>query len=199
MKGPNVTRDLPQSLPATILAAVERVIAKTDDIGQKRRTACATYRSAAFLRHANEARALAVSEDLLAKAQALIAWGVMVRQALPLRGWLINRFRTPGGRCQSLSVIRLERTLAKSEGFPGGQLTTELELELDEEEGLFRYRAWFDGFRVTGDAVLNTANSLYTTLHPDALGPIYRLVADGEVWRNIELGLDRLVEAYRDR
>lgn len=199
MKGPSVTRDLPKTLPPAVLAAAERAIAKTDDIILKRRRAHEIYHGDAFRRHANEARAHVMFDDLLAKAQALVEWGVMVRESLPLRGWLVNRFRTPGGGCKSLPAIRHEMAFAESEGFPGGRLTTELELELDEEEGLFRHYARFDGFPMTGGGVLNTANGLHLTIHPEALSQIHRLVADGQNWRHIELGFDRLVDAYKDR
>lgn len=194
-----MTRDLPKTLPPAVLAAAESAVQKTDDLMLKRRLAHEAYHGDAFRRHANEARAHVMFDDLLDRAQALVEWGVMVRESLPLRGFFINRFRTPGGRCQSLSVVRHEFVFQARDGFSGGRLTTDLELELDEEEGLFRHHAWFDGFRMTGGGVINTASGLHLTIHPEALSQIHRLVADGQNWRHIELGFDRLVDAYKDR
>lgn len=192
-------RDLPKSLPPIVLNAAEGAITKTDDIILKHRRAHEAYHGDAFRHLANEARAHVMHGDLLDKAQALVEWGVMVRENLPMRGWLVNRFRTVGGSCMSLPAIRHEMAFAKSEGFPGGRLTTELEIELDEEQGLFRHYARFDGFCMTGGGVLNTANGLHLTIHPEALSQIHRLVADGQNWRHIELGFDRLVDAFKDR
>lgn len=192
-------RDLPKSVPPAVLAAAESAIARTDDLIQKRRRAHETYHGDAFRRHANEARAHVMHENSLDKAQALIEWGAMVRENLPLRGWLVNRFRTPGGACMCLPVIRHEMAFAESAGFPGGRLTTELELELDEEQGLFRHYARFDGFSMTGGGFLNTATGLHLAIHPEALSQIHRLVADGQNWRHVEIGFDRLVDAYKDR
>lgn len=194
-----MTRDLPNSIPSAVRTAAENAVTKDIDNTARRIRAKDAYQSFKYREHANAARAHVMYDDLLAKAQALVDWGARLREALPADE-LCRRFQT-NDFCRGpyLSVVRHELVLTESDGFPGGRLTNELELELDGSEGLFRNHVWFENFRMTGGGLLNTANGLHLALHPEALNQIHGLVADGQNWRHIELGFNRLVDGFKDR
>jgi hypothetical protein len=123
----------------------------------------------------------------------------MVQDGLPSPD-LAKRFWVSGaayGPC--ILVASAEIALPFQSGFQGGTFKTELSLALDPGEGLFRHDDWFDGYRMTGGGLLNTAQALRTALHPDMLERIHGDVAEGKCWPVIEAGLARLVEAHKDR
>jgi len=191
-------RDLPKIVPITVFSAAQSALEETEDIIQRQRDARTVYTSQAYRSRVQEARDHAAFNDLPAKAQALVDWGVMLQNTLPSDD-LAKRFRTKADPRPSLSLARHEIALAARIGFQGGLLRTELLLELDPDVGLFRTHDWFDSFRVNGGGVLNTPSGLLMAVHPEILSWIHAFVAEGQNWRHVELSLSRLVDGYKDR
>lgn len=191
-------RDLPKSVPSAVLSAASAALEETEDLIQRQRDARAAYTSQAYRTYAQEARDHVMFDELPAKAQALIDWGAALQKELPSAA-LAKRFRTRTDGRPALSLAVHEIALSARVDFRGGTLRTELLLELDADIGLFRTHDWFDGFRVNGGGVVNTASGLLMAVHPEMLARIHALVAEGQHWRHVELAFGRLVDGYKDR
>ncbi len=191
-------RDLPKTVPSAVLSAASAALEETEDLIQRQRDARTAYTSQAYRAYAQEARDHVMFDDLPAKAQALIDWGAMLQEALPSAA-LLKRFRAKADARPALSLAIQEVAFAARVDFRGGTLRTELLLELDADIGLFRTHDWFDGFRVNGGGVLNTASGLLTTVHPEMLARLHAYVAEGHAWRHAELAIGRLIDGYKDR
>jgi len=187
-------RDLPKSVPSVVLSAAQGALEETEDLIQRAGDAKQAYlkMKPGIDQHAHL--------RLTAMAQALVDWGAMVQDALPNKG-LVNRFWTSGAAYgPSIPIAAAEIALSfRPGGFPGGTLKTELSLVLDPQEGLYRHDDWFNGYRMTGGGLLNTAQGLRNALHPEMLERIHGSVAEGRAWTLIETALDQLVVAYKDR
>lgn len=189
-------RDLPKTVPSAVLSAASAALEETEDLIRRQRDAHDAYTGSAYRHQTRVARD--GGHDLPAKAQALIEWGAKLQDDLPT-AYLLGRFRTKADPNPCFSVVRHEIALPATAGFQGGVLRTELLLTLDRKEGVFRHFDWFDGFRMTGGGLLNSQAGILYALHPAMLNAIHDLVAEGDVWRRVEVGLGRLVEAFKDR
>ena len=186
-------RDLPKSVPSAILSAAEGALEDTEDLIERAGRAKQAYLAMkpTLDQHAHL--------TFTAMAQALVDWGAMLQDNLPSRG-LASRFWTSGaahGPC--IVVVSTELTLPYRPGFQGGTLKTELSLALDAGEGLYRHDDWFDGYRMTGGGLLNTAIGLRNALHPDMLERIHGIVAENANGPLIVASLDRLAASHKDR
>lgn len=187
-------RDLPKNVPSAVLSAAHGALEDTDDLIQRARDAKRAYmaRNPQIDQHAHLL--------LTAMAQSLVEWGAMVQDGLPSPD-LAKRFWVSGagyGPCIVVASAEIALPFRPS-GFQGGTLKTELSLALDPGEGLFRHDDWFDGYRMTGGGLLNTAIGLRNALHHEMLSRIHADVAEGRCWPVIEASLARLVEAHKDR
>lgn len=186
-------RDLPKNVPPVVLSAAQGALDEMEDIIDRARLAKQAYLAmkSGIDQHAHL--------PLLEMAQALVEWGAMLQDGLPTRD-LMNRFWISGsahGPC--ILVAAAEIALPYRAGFPGGSLKTELSLALDPGEGLFRHDDWFDGYRMTGGGLLNTAQAVRNALHPTMLERLHDDVAEGRNWPLIVTGFGRLVADYKDR
>lgn len=191
-------RDLPKTVPSAVLSAASAALEETEDLIQRQRDARGAYTSQAYRTYAQETRDHVMFDELPAKAQALVDWGAALQKALPSAA-LAKRFRTKADARPALSLAIHQVALAARVDFRGGMLRTELLLELDPDIGLFRTHDWFDGFRVNGGGVLNTASALLMSVYPEMLARIHAAVAEGQAWRHVELAIGRLVDGYKDR
>lgn len=190
-------RDLPKNVPSIVMSAAHGALEDTKDLIGNGQAARKAYASPEYRYLAQDAR-VAKEAELMGMAQALVEWGAMLQDGLPLAE-LMHRFKTRTGPDPYLLVARHEIALAARDGFRGGMLRTELRLLLDPHDGLFRHYDWFEGFHVNGGGIVSTQSSIFHGLHPTMLAAIHDRIAEGLVWPLIENDFARLVSAHKDR
>jgi len=184
-------RDLPKGLPSKVRAALTSAVDVVTDVSHRKALAFNAYEE--HRRYAN--RNLRTQELRDGEATSLFDWAVNLQDAIraPFDG-LVDLFED----LPPIAVVSHEIVLPEVDGIPSGRLKTVLELDFDEER-LLNHHDWFDGCRATGGGTLNTRDAIYHSVHPEMLRRIHDLVAEGQVWDRVIHGLDKLVEAYKDR
>jgi hypothetical protein len=192
-------RDLPKSVPSAVLSAAQGALDDTEDLIGRASLAKAAYQNLKGRHRSDEERVRLGEMRLDARADAIVAWGAMLQKQLP-SGALAHRFWISGaahGPC--VLAVSAEIALPYRPGFQGGTLRTELSLVLDRTEGLFRQDDWFDGYRMTGGGLLNSASSLVMVLQPEMLVRLHDDIAEGKNGPQIVAAFDRLVHDRKDR
>ena len=189
-------KDLPKTVPPSVLATAERALVDGQRLDEGRKEALnarAIHLALARIELATD------KAELDRMADAVFAWGVGLRKLLPSEA-LSKRFRRERASGPSISVIHEEIALEANGNARAGKLATELELNLSPgDEWLFRRYDRFDGYLASGGDQLNTVSSILIELHPKMLRAIHERIAEGAVWTRVEFGLKKLVEDHRER
>lgn len=189
-----MTRDLPLHIPNIVRGDVENALNDFNRADGNRSVAASAYREQMEFRFRQEESR---DNDMSAQADALFDFGVMLREQLPtarLREALKSVKRT------GISIVSHQIDLKGAGPAPAGTLKVDLELEILEEDLLFRQHAWFDGYRVVGGAGLGSATSIRMSIHPEMLRQIHGVVSEGvDVWRRITFEIQQLPKALKDR
>jgi hypothetical protein len=192
--------DYGKLVPATVLQTAASALDRAKHIKRTMDLAMETYAGPEYQRVKDSAREVDI-DNLRSQAKAIVNWAIAVRRALPAVQLceIISSSAVQGDGGLHVPIVRTEIDLRISDSFNGGQLATELELELNANRRLFRHHEWYVGFRVVRDGQLHSAHDLCSTLHPETLRQVHSAIASGKVWNNIRNGLDRLVDGFKDR
>ena len=186
-------RSLPKNLPLAVIAAADGVLSKRVDIESRRSDALASYHAQMRLNYLQTEPL--DDQRAVERADALFEWGMMLREAMPVAK-LRQGFKS--GEASSLALVSQQISLRPETAAAGGSLRVRLELEFEDPSILFRYYAWFNGYRVVGGAGLNSATALQMALHAEMLRQIHDRVAEGDVWTSTIHNLWKINEILTD-